>query len=94
MNGQDPDSGGESAGDVARADRQDVVVRKFTVEPPAIVTGGSITVTWHVVFAETVDAELHLNGQLVTTIGHKAFAYDIKPTADMGEIKLVFGKQP
>lgn len=76
MNGQDPDSGGESAGDVARADRagrQDVVIRKFTVEPPAIVTGGNVTVSWHVVFAETVDAELHLNGQLVTTIGHKAF---------------------
>ena len=36
----------------------------------------------------------HSFRSIPVTIGNKAFAYDIKPTADMGAIKLVFGKQP
>ena len=51
----------------------DVVIKNFTVVPSAIVIGGGVTVSWHVVFAETTDGKLHLNGQFVTTIGQKAF---------------------
>lgn len=36
----------------------------------------------------------HTFRSVPVTIGRKAFEYDIKPTADMGAIKLVFGKQP
>ncbi len=36
----------------------------------------------------------HTFRSIPVTIGHKAFGYDIKPKADMGAIKLVFGKQP
>ena len=36
----------------------------------------------------------HSFRSIPVTIGRKAFEYDIKPTADMGAIKLVFGKQP
>jgi thiamine biosynthesis lipoprotein len=36
----------------------------------------------------------HTFRSIPLTIGHKAFGYDIKPAADMGAIKLVFGKQP
>ncbi len=36
----------------------------------------------------------HTFRSMPVTIGRKAFQYDIKPTADMGAIKLVFGKQP
>jgi len=36
----------------------------------------------------------HTFRSIPVTIGRKAFEHDIKPTADMGAIKLVFGKQP
>lgn len=36
----------------------------------------------------------HTFRSVPVTIGRKPFEYDIKPTADMGAIKLVFGKQP
>jgi thiamine biosynthesis lipoprotein len=36
----------------------------------------------------------HTFRSIPVTIGRKAFKYDIKPAADMGAIKLVFGKQP
>lgn len=36
----------------------------------------------------------HTFRAIPVTIGRKAFEHDIKPTADMGAIKLVFGKQP
>jgi thiamine biosynthesis lipoprotein len=36
----------------------------------------------------------HTFRSVPVTIGRKAFEYDIKPAADMGTIKLVFGKQP
>lgn len=36
----------------------------------------------------------HTFRSIPVTIGRKAFEYGIKPTADMGAIKLVFGKQP
>jgi hypothetical protein len=55
------------------AARQDVQIKKFTVEPKAITIGEGCVVSWHVVFAENIDAELHLNGAFVTTTGTKAF---------------------
>jgi thiamine biosynthesis lipoprotein len=36
----------------------------------------------------------HTFRSVPVTIGRKAFEFDIKPTADMGAIKLAFGKQP
>lgn len=36
----------------------------------------------------------HTFRSIPVTIGRKAFEFDIKPTADMGAIKLTFGKQP
>jgi thiamine biosynthesis lipoprotein len=36
----------------------------------------------------------HTFRSIPVTIGHKTFEYGIKPAADMGAIKLVFGKQP
>jgi thiamine biosynthesis lipoprotein len=36
----------------------------------------------------------HTFRSIPVTIGRKAFEHDIKPTADMGTVKLVFGRQP
>jgi thiamine biosynthesis lipoprotein len=36
----------------------------------------------------------HTYRSIPVIIGHKAFAYEVKPKADMGAIKLVFGRQP
>lgn len=36
----------------------------------------------------------HTFRSVPVTIGRKAFAFDIKPTADMGSIRLAFGRQP
>jgi thiamine biosynthesis lipoprotein len=36
----------------------------------------------------------HTFRAIPVTIGRKAFEFDIKPTADMGAIKLAYGKQP
>ncbi|MGZ5926396.1 MAG: DUF2271 domain-containing protein [Rhizomicrobium sp.] len=36
----------------------------------------------------------HTFRSVPVTIGRKAFEFDIKPTADMGAIRLAFGKQP
>jgi hypothetical protein len=72
MDGQDRDNGGNSAGvDVVGA--QDIQIRRFSVEPRAITISGGCVVSWHVVFGENVDAELHLNGAFVTTVGTKQF---------------------
>lgn len=62
----------ETAVDIGGA-LQDVQIRKFTVEPGAIVIGQSCVVSWHVVFGENIDADLHLNGEFVNTIGTQNF---------------------
>ncbi|WP_035356910.1 hypothetical protein [Edaphobacter aggregans] len=77
MDGQDGDNddntpNDETVGAIGAA-LQDIQIRKFSVEPRAILIGGGCVVSWHVVFAENVDAELHLNGAFVTTIGTKHF---------------------
>lgn len=43
------------------------------MEPRQIVIGAGCVVSWHVVFAENVDATLRLNGAFVTTFGTKQF---------------------
>ena len=52
-----------------------VVIRRFIVDPRAVVIGQSATVTWYVTFPENApaDTELRLNGQHVTTSGSRSF---------------------
>ena len=79
MDGQDRHDGGNIANDETVGaigggpGPQDIQIRRFSVEPRAITVGGGCVVSWHVVFGENVDAELHLNGAFVTTIGTKNF---------------------
>ncbi len=77
MDGQDRVGGGDAANSepagAGGPGPQDIQIRRFGVEPRAITIGGGCVVSWHVVFGENVDAELHLNGVLVTTVGTKQF---------------------
>jgi hypothetical protein len=72
MDRQDRENGGHIVNNEA-AGPQDIQIRRFSVEPRAITIGGGCVVSWHVVFGENVDAELHLNGAFVSTFGTKQF---------------------
>jgi hypothetical protein len=71
------DTGGRGADELAglnRAAIPGVMVRRFTVTPEAVETGGAATVAWTVTVPDNnLVIELKLNGQLIGTFGQKTF---------------------
>jgi hypothetical protein len=77
MNEQRQDNAGNNANSdsvgAQNTGLQDIRTRRFSVWPDAIVVGEDCVVSWDVVFGETVDAKLRLNGAFVTTVGTQHF---------------------